>query len=81
MLLRVAEVTRSQFAPLAVDFIFSTPVFSGPRFMASSGIPRDSAARILRTLVDASILTVLQRGAGRSPTIYAFSPLLEIVDG
>lgn len=78
---QAAELTHSQFSPLAVDFIFSRPIFSGPHFIEGSRIPRESAVRIIRVLRDADVLRVLREGAGRRPAIYAFPELLNIAEG
>lgn len=79
----VAERTRSQFAGLAVDYIFSRPVFPTPAFVESAGIPRESAQRILRLLRegDNPILRTLRRGSGRRPAILAFPELINIAEG
>jgi Fic family protein len=50
---QVAELTHSQHAGRAVDFLFSRPVFSSTHFIEGSQIPRPSAQRILLVLRDA----------------------------
>jgi len=79
----VAERTHSQFAGLAVDFIFSRPVFPSPLFIDNAGIPRESAQRILRLLRegDEPILRTIRAGSGRRPAILAFPELLNIAEG
>jgi Fic family protein len=77
----VAERTRSQFSALAVDFIFSRPIFSSSHFVDGSQIPRETAIRILRVLREAEVLRVLRQGAGRRAAIYAFPELLNIAEG
>lgn len=77
----IAERTRSQFSTLAVDFLFSRPVFSSSIFIDRSQIPRPSALRFLAVLRDANILLVVREGAGRRAAIYAFSELLNIAEG
>ena len=79
----VAERTHSQFAGLAVDFIFSRPVFPTPVFVENSGIPRESAQRLLRLLRDGDdpILRTIRPGSGRRPAILAFPELLNIAEG
>lgn len=75
------EATRSPHAVNAVDFIFSNPVFSGPRFISQAGIPKQTARRILDVFRKAGILTTLRQGSGRRPGFYAFSSLLSIAQG
>lgn len=79
----VAERTHSQFAGLAVDFIFSRPIFSTSHFVENARIPRESAQRILRVLRegDAPILRTVREGSGRRPAILAFPKLLNIAEG
>jgi Fic family protein len=77
----VAERTRSQFSALAVDFIFSRPIFSSSHFVEHSQIPRESALRILRVLREEEVLGVLREGAGRRAAIYVFPELLDIAEG
>jgi hypothetical protein len=78
---RVAELTHSQFVGLAVDFIFSRPVFATTHFVEGSQIPRESALKILRVLRTADVLRTIREGAGRRPAILAFPDLLNIAEG
>ena len=77
----VREVTHSQYAGLAVDFIFSQPVFSTSEFAKASKIPEKTASRILLRLreKDVGILDTVREGKGRTPAILAFVRLLKIV--
>ena len=81
MLKEVAGLTHSQYAGLAVDFLFSFPVFASTHFVNDSGIPRPTALRILSALREAGVLGVVREGAGRRPGVFAFSALLSIVEG
>jgi Fic family protein len=80
MKVRVAELTRSQFAIRALDILFDHPVFSTPQFVAWSAVPKGSAVRIVGALVNGSILRVIRPGLRRRPAIYALSDLIEIVN-
>ena len=79
----VAERTHSQFTGLAVEFIFSRPVFPSPLFIDNAGILRESAHRLLRLLRegDSPILRTIRAGSGRRPAILAFPELLNIAEG
>jgi hypothetical protein len=68
---------------LAVDFIFSRPIFSTTHFVDVAGIPRETALRMLRVLRgdDARVLKTIRQGSGRRPAIVAFSELLNIAEG
>jgi hypothetical protein len=81
MLPHVSELIRSQYAGLAVDFLFRRPVSASTHFVEGSKIPRPTALRFLALLREADILRVLREGAGRRPTIYAFPALLNIAEG
>lgn len=78
---RVPELTRSQYAILAVDWIFERPVFKTTDFVAGSGIPGPSARRLLGVLREGEVVRVLTPGSGSRPTVYAFADLLRIAEG
>jgi Fic family protein len=77
----VADRTHSQFSALAVDFVFSRPIFSSSHFIEGAQIPRESAIRIIRALREAAILRPLREASGRRPAIYVFAELLNIAEG
>lgn len=76
---QVIDLTHSQYAIHALDFIFSKPVFITSQFVKSSEIPISTAKRILSILRGNGILLTLQKGRGRRPALYAFYELLELV--
>jgi len=78
---QLAELTHSQHAVRALDFLFQTPVFGAPTFLSQAGIPRPTAARILNLLRDADILATITEGRGRRAGIYAFRELLNAAEG
>lgn len=78
---QVADLTHSQHAIRAVDFLFQSPIFAAPLFTNHSEIPRPTANRILTLLRDAGILYAIQEGRGRRPGIYAFRELLNVAEG
>ena len=78
---RMAELTHSQHAVRAAEFIFSNPIFASTRFVNDAGIPRPTAQRILGLLRSHNILAVLREGAGRRAYIYAFLSLLNLAEG
>lgn len=77
----VAERTHSQFSPLAVDFLFSKPIFASSHFVEGARIPRESAIRILKVLREAGVIRTVSEGAGRRAAVYAFPELLNIAEG
>ena len=81
MKLEVAELTRSRFAIHALDWIFQYPIFNSSHFLERAGIPKKSARRLLRALFEGEIVTVLIRGSGRRPTVFAYPAVLNIAEG
>jgi Fic family protein len=78
---RIAELTRSLYAIQVLDGLFDRPIFQSSDFIHRSGIPKESAAPILRTLREAGILTTLRESSGRRPAILAFADLLNRAEG
>jgi Fic family protein len=79
---RFQGATHSQFSVAALDALFTRPIINSNDFIDLSGIRnRGTANTILRTLVYHKLITVVREGAGRSPTIYAFPPLVNIAEG
>lgn len=76
---RFREILNSQWAPLAVEYVFGKPVFRNSAFTAAAGIPSQTAHRITRQLVDSGMLTVVEQASGRRAALLSFQPLLEIV--
>lgn len=78
---RVPEVTHSQYAIRALDWIFERPVFQSSDFVASSGIPEPTARRFLRVLREDGVLSVLIPSSGRRPAMLMFPELLNRAEG
>ncbi len=78
---RVVDLTRSQHAIRATDFLFKTPIFQGPHFATRSGIPKPTAQRMLALLREHKILELLRESRGRVAAIFAFKDLLNIAEG
>ena len=78
---KVIQLTHSQHAIKAVDFLFTAGIFSAPQFAKNSGIPKPSTARILKILTDNKIIEPLRSGKGRRPGIFAFGELVNIAEG
>jgi len=78
---RVPEMTRSQYAIRALDWIFEQPIFTAPHFISAAGVPGPTARRFLTVLRDGDVLRELRPGRGRRPAILAFAHLLNIAEG
>lgn len=79
MKLTFREALNSQWAPLAQDFIFRNPIFRNARFTGRSGIPKPTAIRLSRILMERGLLMELEPSAGRRSALYAFEPLIDLV--
>lgn len=77
----ITELTHSQYAVRALDWFFGQPVFRTPDFVASSGIPKPTASRIVRLAREHGLLRELVAGMGRRPAILVFPELLNIAEG
>jgi Fic family protein len=78
---QIVEMTRSQYAIHALDFIFSRPIFKSTSFIGSQEIPAPTAKRIITLLRDNGILITLREARGRRPAFYVFPELLNTAEG
>ncbi len=78
---RLPDLTRSQYAVRALDWIFDRPIFRAPDFIQGAGIPAPTARRFLNVLRSEGILKDLRAGRGRRSAVLAFPQLLNIVEG
>lgn len=78
---RIPDLTRSQYAIRALDWIFEQPIFTAPQFVTRAGIPSPTARRFLGVLADGEVLRTLRAGRGRRASVLAFPALLNIVEG
>jgi len=78
---RLPELTRSQYAIRALDWIFERPIFRSSDFVESAGIPAPTARRFLGVLQKGDILRVLAPGSGRRAAVLAMPALLNIAEG
>lgn len=77
----VVEITHSQYAVRALDWIFQRPIFQTPDFIASAQIPPATARKIIRDLRSNGLLRELMPASGRAPATFIFSELLNIAEG
>jgi Fic family protein len=78
---QVVEMTHSQYAIHALDWIFGRPIFKASDFVANRAIPDPTARRILAVLRQEEVLTVVSEGRGRRAAVLAFPSLLNIAEG
>lgn len=78
---KVTELTHSQYAIQALDWMFNRPIFRSSDFVGNSGIPEPTAKRILVVLRKNDVLkTMIERKGSRSARL-AFPELLNIAEG
>jgi Fic family protein len=77
---RFRRILNSQHHDRALNFVFANPVFRNDRFVEKSEIPAASARALSRRLVDAGLLRPLMPASGRRAALYAFDPLLRLLD-
>lgn len=75
----IAEMTRYYFVIKIIDFIFSNPIFKGTSFVSATNIPKATASRLLKTLIEGNILSPVREKTGRAGQIYRFESLLKIL--
>ena len=76
---RVTELIRSQFSIAVVDTLFKMPIFNTTDFINESKIPKASANRFLKIMTENEILTIVERGHGRIPSVLVFHKLFDII--
>ncbi len=78
---RFAELTHSQYAIHALDWVFERPIFKSSDFVHSANVPKPTAQRILNLLKAEGILREIQPGSGRRAATLAYPRLLNIAEG
>ena len=76
----VPKAIRSQYTIQAIDALFDRPIFQSRGFANRSGIPKDSALRILNNLKQNDIVRDLRPKRGRRGAIMIFSELVQITE-
>jgi len=81
MKVQFVELTRSQYAVHALDWVFERPIFKRADFIHTATIPKPTAQRILNVLKKEGILREVQPGSGSRSATLAFPQLLNIAEG
>jgi Fic family protein len=74
-----SDVLSSKWSVVALDFVFTNPVFRNNKFTSHSGISSATAARFTRILLDKGIIRTVEEASGRRPALYSFEPLMNLV--
>ena len=80
---RVIGLTHSQYAIPLLDQIFERPFFQSTnlKFSEDHSPSRQAIAKLLRTLRDDGILSVVRQGRGRRAQVLAFAELINLCEG
>ncbi len=78
---RFVDLTHSQYAIHALDWIFERPIFKSSDFVRSASIPKPTAQRIINVLKSENVLKTLEESSGRKAAVLAFTDLLNIAEG
>ncbi|KEJ91104.1 Fic family protein [Synergistes jonesii] len=76
---RIQSITHSRFTVAVLDSLFWSPVFNVIEFAKNANVPRATVTTIIRKLKKHDIVKELKTGKGRSPSVYCFHSLLDIV--
>lgn len=79
--LRLPEMTRSQYAVHALEWLFARPIFRASDFVQMAGIPAPTARRFLGVLKKHKIIKELMESSGRRSAVLVFPALLNIAEG
>ncbi|EPJ44620.1 MAG: fic family protein [Osedax symbiont Rs1] len=77
----VRDVTHSQHSAQIVDALFTRPIFTATALCKSTGIAKQTVHGIIRSLMEAGILSIMREGAGRRAAIISFPKLLNCAEG
>jgi DNA-binding MarR family transcriptional regulator len=77
---RITRISNSPNAIRVLDALFSLPVFRISDFVDSSGLHHQTAFRIVSRLKEEGILTTIKKPAGRSPEVFLFDDLYQLLE-
>ncbi len=77
---RFTQLTHSQYAIHALDWIFQRPIFQSSDFAYKSSIPPATAKRMLTKLKQNDMLVEIQRGGGQRSAVLALPSLLRVAE-
>jgi Fic family protein len=78
---RIINLTRSQYAIKALDFLFMRPIFQTSAFVLEADIPEHTAKKMIKKLRDSGLFRVLRQAKGRESMVVVFRDLLNITEG
>jgi Fic family protein len=78
---RIIDLTHSQYAMKALDFLFVRPIFQTSAFVHEADIPVHTAKKMIKKLYNSGMFRVLRQAKGRKSAVMAFRDLLNIAEG
>jgi Fic family protein len=78
---RIAEISHSQFAVQATEFLFKRPIFKASDFYRDPSMTPASGRRILTLLQEQGFFSVVRPASGRRSAVLAYRELLNIAEG
>lgn len=76
---KFSNLLASRWSVNALDFIFTNPIYRNSKFTNQSGIPKPTAARLTRILLDEGLIIPVEEASGRRSAVYRFEPLMRLV--
>ena len=78
---RFIQATKSQYAIPALDAFFTQPIISTAKFIQMANIPnRMTANNILKSLIEAGLISLHKPSEGRKSAEYAFNGIINIIE-
>lgn len=78
---RIADITRSQYAVHASEFLFKNPIFKASDFYTQPNVTPASGRRMLKLLQEKGFFRELKPASGRRPAILVYRELLNTAEG
>ena len=78
MKVQIPDIIKSKHNIQVIDFLFTKPKFSSTIFIKQTGIPKQTAMRIIDNLEKNQIITRIKEAKGRTPDYYSFGRLISI---
>lgn len=76
MKVQIPGIIKSKHNIQVIDFLFSKPKFSSTVFIEQTGIPKQTAIRIIDHLEENEMINKIREAKGSSPDYYAFGRLI-----
>lgn len=78
---RILEITHSQYAVHASEFLFKSPIFKASDFYSQPNMTLASGRRMLNLLQEKGFFREIRPASGRRPAILAYRELLNAAEG